>query len=69
MVLSEGGEFEGKKCGAEGWDVRGRADRWERREASRAYVLDGDSRSAHRMSAESMIAVSGPSGAIRCATR
>jgi hypothetical protein len=42
----------------------GRADTWERRETSRAYVFDGDSRSAHRTSAESTITVSGPSGTI-----
>jgi len=29
----------------------------------RAYDLDGESRSAHRTSAESMITVKGPSGA------
>jgi hypothetical protein len=31
----------------------------------RAYDLDGDSRSAHRTSAESMMTVKGPSGAVR----
>jgi hypothetical protein len=30
----------------------------------RAYALDGDSRSAHRTSAESMMTVNGPSGAV-----
>lgn len=31
----------------------------------RAYDLDGDSRSAHRTSAASMMTVNGPSGAIK----
>ena len=36
----------------------------ERRVAMMAYDLDGDSRSAHRTSAASMMTVNGPSGAI-----
>lgn len=45
------------------WDSLGRADTSERRVAMRAYDLDGDSRSAHKMSAASMMTVNDPSGA------
>jgi hypothetical protein len=45
-------------------DSLGRADTSARRVAMRAYDFDGDSRSAHRTSAASMMTVNGPSGAI-----
>ena len=66
-IRREGSEGErlSKLAGKWQWDSLGRADTSERRAAMRAYDLDGDSRSAHRTSAASMMTVNGPSGANR----
>lgn len=69
MMRREGSEMgkieqNGENVWDKAWDSLGRASTLESRVAMRAYDLDGDSRSAHRTSAESMMTVSGPSGTV-----